>query len=373
MKKTMYMTVYDHFVQEILNNKYKPGDKLPTELEISSQFNVSRITIKKAMELLTEANYVNRISGKGTYVNKNLDNTHESYTAEVNSSRLIGVMMSDLTDAFGIKFMKGVQSEVTKNGYSTLLHMSYNSQEEENIGIERLIKEGVKGVIIMAVHGDKYSPLILKHAINEYPLVLADIYLNGLSVPFVGSDNNPACRKLTEYLFSLGHSNIVFISSIATTSAILERRDGFISAYANNNISMNSNNIILNIRSTMPGKGTPNYIREEINRLKKYFSANPQISAVIAADYNIACLVKTTIEELKLDVPNDISIACFDEPESPYRNCFFTHIRQNEYEIGKNAVRLLLKVISGEKTDEKIILETELVIGASTKEFSKIK
>lgn len=45
-------------------------DKLLAERNLSERFNVSRITIRQAMGVLEEENYVNRIQGKGTFVNR---------------------------------------------------------------------------------------------------------------------------------------------------------------------------------------------------------------------------------------------------------------------------------------------------------------
>ncbi|MEH2921871.1 GntR family transcriptional regulator [Samsonia erythrinae] len=52
----------------ILNGEFKPGQKIPTELELSRNYQVSRITVRKALEALTRDNLLTRISGKGTFV-----------------------------------------------------------------------------------------------------------------------------------------------------------------------------------------------------------------------------------------------------------------------------------------------------------------
>lgn len=45
-------------------------DKLLAERNLSEHFNVSRITIRQAMDVLEEKDYINRIQGKGTFVNR---------------------------------------------------------------------------------------------------------------------------------------------------------------------------------------------------------------------------------------------------------------------------------------------------------------
>lgn len=56
----------------INNGKYGPGDKIATEDEIGQMFMVSRITTRKAIDLLVEDELVFRVHGKGTYVSANV-------------------------------------------------------------------------------------------------------------------------------------------------------------------------------------------------------------------------------------------------------------------------------------------------------------
>ena len=55
--------------ERILAGLLKVQEKLSTERELSEQFNVSRITIRRALELLEEEHLISRRQGKGTFVN----------------------------------------------------------------------------------------------------------------------------------------------------------------------------------------------------------------------------------------------------------------------------------------------------------------
>ncbi|MEH7097407.1 GntR family transcriptional regulator [Neobacillus vireti] len=52
----------------ILNDTYQQGEKIPTEPELSEQYNVSRITVRKAVEELVKEGYLIKQQGKGTFV-----------------------------------------------------------------------------------------------------------------------------------------------------------------------------------------------------------------------------------------------------------------------------------------------------------------
>ncbi|MFI3258376.1 MAG: GntR family transcriptional regulator [Spirochaetales bacterium] len=67
-KTQLYYQIYDILCAEIHNLTYKIGDLLPTEDELAKRFNVSRITIRKAMDLLVADSLVQRRRGYGTFV-----------------------------------------------------------------------------------------------------------------------------------------------------------------------------------------------------------------------------------------------------------------------------------------------------------------
>ena len=58
-----------------------PGDKLPTENELSDQYNVSKITIRKAIQNLSDEGYVNKVQGKGTFINFKKDKLYLNKTS----------------------------------------------------------------------------------------------------------------------------------------------------------------------------------------------------------------------------------------------------------------------------------------------------
>lgn len=66
--RVLYLEVADQLKEDIFSGKYPVGSMLPTETELEELFNVSKITIRKAIELLAADEYVQKKSGKGTTV-----------------------------------------------------------------------------------------------------------------------------------------------------------------------------------------------------------------------------------------------------------------------------------------------------------------
>lgn len=70
-KIPLYYSIMEIIKDSIINGIYPIGSLLPTETELEKKFQVSKITIRKAIELLENDGYVTKKSGKGTTVISN--------------------------------------------------------------------------------------------------------------------------------------------------------------------------------------------------------------------------------------------------------------------------------------------------------------
>ena len=64
----LYQQLVDSIKEHTLSGALKEGDKLMTEQELSEAYNVSRITVRKAMELLSDEGIIVKKQGIGTFV-----------------------------------------------------------------------------------------------------------------------------------------------------------------------------------------------------------------------------------------------------------------------------------------------------------------
>ena len=75
--ETKYQNLINYIQEQISDGQLGPGEKVPSENQLSEQFHISRQTVRKAIGTLEEDGLVQRIRGSGTYVSfdrrKNLD------------------------------------------------------------------------------------------------------------------------------------------------------------------------------------------------------------------------------------------------------------------------------------------------------------
>ena len=70
-KKSKYLEIKDELKNQILSKKYNIGDKISSERELADFYNVTRVTVQKAMNLLEQEGFIERIHGKGMFVLSN--------------------------------------------------------------------------------------------------------------------------------------------------------------------------------------------------------------------------------------------------------------------------------------------------------------
>ena len=69
-EKTLPERAADKIIDMIMGNAMKPGDRLPTELELIQYLNVGRSRVREAIKLLVSQNIIEVRRGNGTFVKK---------------------------------------------------------------------------------------------------------------------------------------------------------------------------------------------------------------------------------------------------------------------------------------------------------------
>lgn len=90
----LYRTIATSLSESILNGTYTKGDKLPTEAKLCHYYNVSRVTLRLALGLLVDKNYVEKKRGSGSFV------TYSKESDVINRSAKI-ISFSDEMQALG--------------------------------------------------------------------------------------------------------------------------------------------------------------------------------------------------------------------------------------------------------------------------------
>ncbi len=353
---SLYETIYVELKKRINLGEFNNGKLLPTEKSLQEEFHVSRITVKQAYNKLAEEGLITRIAGKGTVLANEKDIRK--------NSKLIGLVLCDFDSTFGERLIKSVEENAQKFGYSVILKRSFDNRETESLVLNTLMEIGVCGIIIQNCHGD-FTRNLIELSVYDFPVVSVDRYAKGLMIPSVTSDNFSACVNATELLLKNGHQKIMLASANPkSTSTLTERAEGFQQAHINYGISLSADNFIIDLKSPISRKKTD--IAEDMTKIKNHIQKNG-ITAIIAAERFVAELCAKAMQEIGKHFPEDCEMICFD-----YENLFlsesdYTHILQDEEEMGRVCVEKLIKKIKKEDVDMHSVIQSKLIVGNSTK------
>ena len=138
--KAKYYTLMEALKEQILSGTIKPGQKLPSENELTREYALSRHTVRKALALLENEGYITAQHGKGTFCSERVIQRH--------NSKNIAVTTTYLSDYIFPRLIQGMDRVLSENGYSIILKNTCNSRSKEEKVLKELLDKPIDGLII---------------------------------------------------------------------------------------------------------------------------------------------------------------------------------------------------------------------------------
>lgn len=286
-----------------------------------------------------------------------------------NETRDIGVIVPTIQNPFYTEVLIGIEMEAKKYGYDILLYNSFRNVKAERRHIKKLCQKQVKGIIISSV--------------DSNPAALAEFIQTGGNVVLFDQDADfPGCIKIkfdfikasqmaVEYLITMGHENIAFLSSPLIIKSRRDNLEGYKQALAAHNIRMIPENILVSEEELDIENGM--YEFENGKELAKQFiSLEKRPTAIFTINDITAFGIIQQLSANGISVPEEVSVIGFDNIEiSKMINPPLTTVNQPSYETGKIAGKLLIDAF-GEKTMNNSItvyLDPSVIIRNSVKKI----
>lgn len=368
MTLPLYKEIYNDLKKSIENSVYPVATQLPTDSQLTEKYGVSKITIKKAMDLLKKDNLISRKPRKGTFViSRSTSGTQESTQNKIVT---IGVIITDFNEYFGNELLKSMIDH-NHETINCIIKISKGDSEKEETLINQLISQGVDGLVLIPASSDYFSSKLLELISSNFPLVLVDRMMDQIPACNVSIDNKSAAYDLTKHLIDSGHRQIGIITANKKLSTNEDRVEGFINAHLKYNLSINQSQLLDNMQSMAPESNRKP--EEDVKIIKDFLINNPNLTALFAGEYAIALLIKQAIEEMGYSIADDYSIACFDH--SPVdlfeKNQFiFDHIHQDQFSMGKQTMDLIIEKIDNPTLIKKVSIPHRLNLGNSVKKIN---
>lgn len=374
-KELLYLKIYNDLLRNIKFKRYPPGSRLPSEKELAEQYGVSRITSKKALEMLADKNLITRRPGKGSYVLENTGADGEKNAAPFSMSRaegrgkLIGVVLDSIGAAYGSNIVSGIERECRKDNFHMVLKCTYGNMEEESKAIGELIALGVEGIILMCVQGETYNADVLRLSVEQFPVVMVDRELAGLPIPCVCTDNYQASRDLMSLMIGKGHKEICFLSHPSMqTSSVAARFSGYLDSLLEHGLRTNEDMWLRNLPAFLP-KIDEDEGEEciSIKTIKSFIQEHPHVTGFFAVGVELGIMVYKILRDLGQEKEKEVVF--FDGIEETCdSNPIFTHVVQDEYLMGTMAVKYLKNQIEGKEVPKKYNVPYRVIQGTEIRQ-----
>ena len=273
-------------------------------------------------------------------------------------TKMICLMVEKISDYFFSHIAFHLEALAYKNGYKIIYCSTENNPEKTRQLISLLRARYVDGYIITPPAGIEPE---IKSLINDnVPVVLFDRYLPEVPTDYVGLDNYKGTYDAIEFLVNTGAKKIALVTLVSGQTQMVERHSGYVAALKKHQLKP----VLLKV-------SFENDTETTIKQCIQFISDNPGIDAIVFATNYLALSGIKALNELKLRVPEDISVIAFDDHDVfNIYNPSISAIAQPLDEMAKQLFKMLLDKLENRvrlKDLSKVIIQPELILRGSTK------
>ncbi len=216
MKEPKYQIIKNAMVKEITENNLAPNTPYLTENQAIERFNASRITIRKALDLLEQDGLIYRVQGKGGFIAPHNARPQKSIA-------FLGTCI--VTNGVESVLLRAIEEYVDMQNYNMLVCNTNNDFNRAERYLQRLIKSKIDAIVYMSILSDqeydKNAHFIRYMQNNGISCVQIDRYVDSIpssEVFAITPDNYQGGYQITEHLISLGHTRIGFCGGMRSSS-----------------------------------------------------------------------------------------------------------------------------------------------------------
>ncbi len=267
-------------------------------------------------------------------------------------SQLIGIIVPNISNFFIGEVLNGIEEIGKMYGYDILLCNTYGELNQELRYLNLLKSKQVEGIIFMTWElREEHKEFFSK---EDIPIVMINRETSDVNVTSVCIDHHQASYDMTKYLIEKGHKKIALIRGWKENYVFgIDQYKGYAKAMKEHNLEIDEKLI----------KDCQYKLEMAYDAVGEMIDDNILPTAIFATTDSMAFGAINCLIDNNFKVPEDVSVVGFNDIKlaSIYRPKLTT-IRQPIYDIGAVAIRVIIKKIKGEQTDENVFtLPHELV------------
>lgn len=263
----------------------------------------------------------------------------------------IGVLVPDVSNPYYAVILRGIEDAAGRSRRAVILCNTDRRHDKQQAYLQTLLERRVDGLIIT-------GGTLRRHDLAQLRGMLPAVVIgrHEVSLPSVRVDNVAAGLVATRHLIDLGHRRIACLAGPASSLTATDRLEGYRRALGEAGLEARSGDIVTAEFSLDGG-------RLGVARL---FAPLHPPTAVVASSDQTAIGALRGLSEAGLAVPGDVSVVGFDDsPLAPFTIPALTSVAIPMYEIGRQAMALLLRLLNGERAAS-VVLPAALSVRETT-------
>lgn len=280
---------------------------------------------------------------------------------QVGIKSMIAIVIPGVSGSLFAKIITLISQKCEENGYIPAVYLTHDNFNAEKRIFENLVNDKkIAGIMAAPVSKDSRNlKVILKRGI---PMVCIERTVDEVSVSCVSAGSKNIIYKGTQTLLNSGHTQIGMILSNKDISTVNEQLTGFLDAMYDAGVHSSDSNIVkVNLYDTKNCK------QEIINHYETY-----KPTAYIAGGNRITFLLISTLQQLALEIPGDISVIGYgDEAWCSIVGTPLTTFSHDCEKMSDTAMLLLLGQINGDRNPVQVQIPSLLEIRRSIKMIGK--
>jgi LacI family transcriptional regulator len=275
-----------------------------------------------------------------------------------NRSYSLGLLYDNPSASYVINIQAGVLNVCQKEGYDLLIYPCDYTDPSVVSKIKEFRDHSKLDGLILTPPLSDLEPLVkaIQQEHIPYTRIAPADYDDEKHSVF--TNDAEACKEMTRYLASLGHTRIGFIIGHPDHRAVLTRYQGFKQGMAEAGLKVDKNLVVQGYNSFESG----------IDCARKLLRRKHSPTAIFASNDDMAAGVMLVAHELDLDIPGMLSVAGFDDiPLARQLWPALTTIKQPIELMAMQATSILIRQIRGLSEDNlPHVIESELIARDST-------
>ncbi|EOZ97087.1 putative transcriptional regulator of the myo-inositol catabolic operon [Indibacter alkaliphilus LW1] len=325
-----------------------------TMKEIAKKLGVSVSTVSRALKDSPELHpdTKKRIVEMATSMNYQYNLLAQSL--RISRSKVLGVIVPELTSHFFSSNISGIQDTAYKRGYNIMICQSNESFEQEKANLKTLVSSQVDGLLISLSRETKSYEHLQELYDREIPFIMFDRVTEEIPVSKVTVDDAHGAYLAVNHLLQQGCRKIAYFSGPTDLYISKKRKEGYLEALQEFGIPETESRVYVTD------------LTEEMNRkvTMEMLAEGDRPDAIFAMIDPLAIDVMIVLKENGIKIPQDIALAGFtNNPTSAVVEPSLTTISQPGYEMGQLAANHLLDQLDEIVPDDpqSFILLTTLV------------